>query len=433
MSAAASQILTGAVDARAVAVVALCTAAAYWFDDVLDSRRDHAHSPVRFKLIAVLICLACAGILALRAPPPAIALLIGLGIITVTFCALSFQFPQPARPVLISLVWSLLVVLTPVLWRAHAIRIQEVASIGFIWLLMIVVSAMWAAGEHSANLLHPRLLLIFCAFAGALVVYGIVAGYFAWMNIALLAACAANAFFVIGWNFFQDLDRRVYNELMILMNIIACLLAIGAYTNPQGPFWPLNIFDCFELLALVVFFGNIGQKILTSKSKEHNGDLFDLLLILGLGIFAFQIILSATHLQLWLLPPLHRRLFASTTASAAGATITILALLLQTSAYAAMGRSWRLMARSDEDCQLITSGPFSFSRNPIYISAELYILGTFLMSATPVFALLLALAPVFVHRQIRREEDYLAARCGPAYLAYSSVTPRYIRMPRHPA
>ena len=83
------------------------------------------------------------------------------------------------------------------------------------------------------------------------------------------------------------------------------------------------------------------------------------------------------------------------------------------------------MATSREPSQLITTGPFALSRNPVYVSSELYVLGAFLMNGTLVFALFLLLAPILVHMQIRREEAYLSDRFAEDYARYLKKAPRY--------
>ena len=76
--------------------------------------------------------------------------------------------------------------------------------------------------------------------------------------------------------------------------------------------------------------------------------------------------------------------------------------------------------------QLVTSGPFAWSRNPIYLGNTLMLAG-----AAPAFGAvwLLVMVPVAVALvtmlAIRREERHLAALFGPAWAAYAARTPRW--------
>lgn len=76
---------------------------------------------------------------------------------------------------------------------------------------------------------------------------------------------------------------------------------------------------------------------------------------------------------------------------------------------------------------LVISGPFRFSRNPMYLARTLLYLGLgFLANALSV---LLALAPLLIvlhHGVIRREERYLEAKFGDSYRQYRAAVRRWL-------
>jgi protein-S-isoprenylcysteine O-methyltransferase Ste14 len=77
--------------------------------------------------------------------------------------------------------------------------------------------------------------------------------------------------------------------------------------------------------------------------------------------------------------------------------------------------------------RLATSGPFRYTRNPIYIGNLLIALGLALVSRTAWVAL--AYPPLLFlqyHFIIRYEEEYLEHRFGDEYRAFRERTPRYI-------
>jgi protein-S-isoprenylcysteine O-methyltransferase Ste14 len=445
MAAAASRILTGGIDRRAVLLVLLGTALAYWSDDYLDHRRDSARSSawrVPGMRIAKFIA-ACAAAIALVAlihfSRPAVALLfLVCSLLTAVFFLASLRKKARASPrwfafrtTYIALVWSLVSVLTPVLDEDMPIRFRTIAATGFVCILMLSVCAMWNEGEHPERFLnlppsYDSMLLFSCAVAALLVLLGIAAGWFPWPNVALLAACGNNALFVFFRKRFHQVDRRVLSEILIVLNLLCCLFVIGAYAHPFGKFGPQDLRDWFQLAAFAFFFGNIFLKSATLKTRDDNGDSIDLLLLLGLAILGFQMVVAALHLEGWLFPPLHRRLFAFDAAFGVGGLLAVAAILLQSAAYLSMSKSWRLMATSHEPTELVTTGPFAFTRNPVYVSAELYIAGAFLMNSTVVFAIFLLLAPAVIHLQIRREEHFLLEGHPLQYEAYCSHTPRYV-------
>jgi len=77
---------------------------------------------------------------------------------------------------------------------------------------------------------------------------------------------------------------------------------------------------------------------------------------------------------------------------------------------------------------LVTSGPFAFTRNPIYLGNTLVTLGIGLGLGALWFVPLAFAAALLVERlAIRREEAHLASRFGAEWDAYAAKTPRWFR------
>jgi len=80
---------------------------------------------------------------------------------------------------------------------------------------------------------------------------------------------------------------------------------------------------------------------------------------------------------------------------------------------------------------LVTSGPFAFTRNPIYLGNTLLMLGIGLAWGAPWFLPLGFVAAFLVEKlAIRREEAHLAIRFGPEWASYSATTPRWLKWRR---
>lgn len=114
--------------------------------------------------------------------------------------------------------------------------------------------------------------------------------------------------------------------------------------------------------------------------------------------------------------------------------IGLVTLLLMTSAVAlfdwssrTMGRNWALVARTRGDASLVTTGPFAYVRNPIYVALGLFMIAmaiayghsTNLLIAIPVFVLGTVL-------RVRHEEIVLRAEFGTAYDAYAARVKRFL-------
>lgn len=75
---------------------------------------------------------------------------------------------------------------------------------------------------------------------------------------------------------------------------------------------------------------------------------------------------------------------------------------------------------------LVESGPFRYSRNPVYLAITLlYIGATFLLNSWWGVILLLPMLIVLHFGVVRREERYLESKFGEAYLVYRSRVRRY--------
>lgn len=93
---------------------------------------------------------------------------------------------------------------------------------------------------------------------------------------------------------------------------------------------------------------------------------------------------------------------------------------------ATVGRLWCALYISGwKDTELITSGPYSISRNPLYLFSFLGFAGIGLATETFTLALALTIPFLLIYRPvIAREEASLRARFGEKYDAYRAQTPR---------
>ncbi|HYC05880.1 MAG TPA: methyltransferase [Azospirillaceae bacterium] len=90
-----------------------------------------------------------------------------------------------------------------------------------------------------------------------------------------------------------------------------------------------------------------------------------------------------------------------------------------------MGRSWRIGV-PDRPGELVTGGPFRFSRNPVFLGMGLVLAGVFLWWPTIVSGIAAALWQLSVAIQVRLEERALEGAYGEAYRAYRARVRRWI-------
>jgi protein-S-isoprenylcysteine O-methyltransferase Ste14 len=80
----------------------------------------------------------------------------------------------------------------------------------------------------------------------------------------------------------------------------------------------------------------------------------------------------------------------------------------------------------DRPTQLVRTGPYAWSRNPMYVGWSMAHLGTALVARSSGLLVTWLVASILVHRDIRREERQLAERFGHRYTAYVASVPRYL-------
>lgn len=92
-----------------------------------------------------------------------------------------------------------------------------------------------------------------------------------------------------------------------------------------------------------------------------------------------------------------------------------------------MGRNWGPPEEHDtkRQNQLITFGPFAFSRNPIYLGLFLFVLGYSLTLKSMLFPLAF-LALIYFNHAALKEEEILEKLFGKKYLHYKKRVRRFL-------
>ena len=90
------------------------------------------------------------------------------------------------------------------------------------------------------------------------------------------------------------------------------------------------------------------------------------------------------------------------------------------------GKSWRIGIDEKNSNELITSGIFKYSRNPIFLFMNLYFVGIMLIYPNMVCSVFAICAIIGIHLQILREEKFLSEKFGEQYVQYKNQTRRYL-------
>jgi len=109
-----------------------------------------------------------------------------------------------------------------------------------------------------------------------------------------------------------------------------------------------------------------------------------------------------------------------------GLAFLTIALIWTIIAQAHMKNSWRIGIDAETKTELVTTGLFKFSRNPIFFGMILSMLGLFLATPNALTGLFLILGYVLIQIQIRLEEEFLTKQHGQNYESYKQKVRRLI-------
>jgi protein-S-isoprenylcysteine O-methyltransferase Ste14 len=110
----------------------------------------------------------------------------------------------------------------------------------------------------------------------------------------------------------------------------------------------------------------------------------------------------------------------------AGILFCYIGLIIFLMALISFGKSWRIGIDEGNSNELITTGMFKYSRNPIFLFMDLYFMGITLVYPNMVFIVVAIGMITGIHLQILREEKFLLNKFGEEYIQYKKQTRRYL-------
>jgi protein-S-isoprenylcysteine O-methyltransferase Ste14 len=109
-----------------------------------------------------------------------------------------------------------------------------------------------------------------------------------------------------------------------------------------------------------------------------------------------------------------------------GLGLLAIALIWTIVAQGHMKNSWRIGIDTETKTELVTTGLFRLSRNPIFFGMILSLVGLFLTTPNALTGLFLILGYVLIQIQIRLEEEFLTKQHGQNYISYKQKVRRLI-------
>ena len=109
-----------------------------------------------------------------------------------------------------------------------------------------------------------------------------------------------------------------------------------------------------------------------------------------------------------------------------GIVLLLLSLLWTVLAQIQMGNSWRIGIDEEKKTELVQTGVFRFSRNPIFLGMIFTLSGFFLVIPNALTLLFLALGFVPIQIQVRLEEEFLSRLHGKEYAEFRGQVRRWL-------
>lgn len=193
----------------------------------------------------------------------------------------------------------------------------------------------------------------------------------------------------------------------------------------------------FLLLYLFIFFGlamvlpsyrvwkttGINPYKLGSSDSAHDyiGVLFRLTLIATAVVVVLATFLPSLYVYL---VPINY--LTHSTLNIIGVILLIVAVVWVLIAQIHMQKSWRIGIDEDVKTDLVQTGLFKISRNPIFLGMRLMLLGLFLVLPSAASLVILIAGDLLIQIQVRLEEEFLTRTHGQTYLDYKQQVRRWL-------
>lgn len=187
------------------------------------------------------------------------------------------------------------------------------------------------------------------------------------------------------------------------------------------------IFQIIAIIILAVFYGCYFIKMISQRRKGIQTDQ------IGKGKVGFVKFIEVTMKIITIIVPIAEIisiLFNTSVlpvwARIVGVCIAVTGAAVFITSVVTMRDSWRAGVSKTDKTDLVTSGIYSFSRNPAFLGFDLVYIGVLLMFFNLVLFIISVFGVIIFHLQIVNvEEDFLIEAFGEDYLNYKKKVCRY--------
>jgi protein-S-isoprenylcysteine O-methyltransferase Ste14 len=164
--------------------------------------------------------------------------------------------------------------------------------------------------------------------------------------------------------------------------------------------------------------------VIGTSTKKLFEKVLENILFPVLIVWSIFLILTAVHIKL---PNnISNYLFTISWIKYMGILFCYIGILLFLLALISFGKAWRIGIDENNSNELITTGIFKYSRNPIFLFMDIYFCGVMLIYPNIVFIVIAICTIIGIHFQIMREEIFLLHKFSKRYREYKKQTRRYL-------
>lgn len=187
------------------------------------------------------------------------------------------------------------------------------------------------------------------------------------------------------------------------------------------------IFQIIAIVILTVFYGCYFTKMISQRKKGIQTDQ------IGKGKVGFVKFIEVTMKIITIIVPIAEiiSIILNTSvlpvwARIVGICIAVTGVAVFITSVVTMRDSWRAGVSKTDKTELVTSGIYSFSRNPAFLGFDLVYLGILLMFFNLILFIISVFGVVIFHLQIVNvEEDFLIDTFREEYINYKKKVCRY--------
>lgn len=189
-------------------------------------------------------------------------------------------------------------------------------------------------------------------------------------------------------------------------------------------FTVIFLLQVFVIRSLVLWKKTGKNPFMFSKSDgahDYAGKVYKLMVVgtwISIAMFSFFDSYYKYLLPIWYLDMEWLRI--------SGVGVVLLAFVWIIVAQFQMKNSWRIGIDYNDKTELIDSGLFRISRNPIFLGVIVSYIGTFLIIPNLLSFCIMVLTIVILQVQVRLEEEYLIKLHGDEYNVYKNKVRRWI-------